>query len=336
MPRLAGSVTVPAYLGMLPTPPLGGSSSDPLAAIGLDVGGTKVLGAAVSWNGDLICSRKVSLQPEDDAGGRLGDIRKALDAEDLLKIMASVADTLAIEAYETLGLACQGVSCLGLGIPGTLSKEGALTFSANLGAMVGIDVASDLKRVLDADVFTSDIPVYIENDANCALIGETALGAARGHEDVMLLTLGTGIGGALMLGGKLVRGAHGYAGEFGHMVIVPDGYRCKCGRKGCLERYVSGTANRRVSLDDMAGWLALGLANLILAFDPEIIVIGGGFGVGVGERLLQPTREVLPGMLKEYSAEQVPKLVVAELGENAGAVGAAVNAMQRSGLQGDA
>jgi glucokinase len=294
--------------------PLAGTSSSPLAAVGLDVGGTKVLGAAVASNGDIICSRKESFQPESDAG-------------DLLKTMASVAGALAIEAYETLGLSYQGVPCLGLGIPGTLNKYGDLTFSANLMAMVGIDVVSDLRRFLDARVFTPDTPIYVENDANCALIGEAALGAARSYEDVMLLTLGTGIGGALMLGGKLVRGAHGYAGEFGHMVVMPGGYRCKCGRKGCLEHYVSGTANRRVSLEDMAGWLALGLANLILAFDPGIIVIGGGFGVGVGDRLLQPVREALPGLLKEYSAEQVPRLSVAELGENAGAVGAAVNAI---------
>lgn len=100
-----------------------------------------------------------------------------------------------------------------------------------------------------------------------------------------------------------------------------------------MEHYVSGTANRRVSIEDMAGWLALGLANLILAFDPGIIVIGGGFGVGVGDRLLQPVREILPGMLKEYSTEQVPKLVVAELGENAGAVGAAINAIQHVSSQ---
>ncbi len=294
--------------------------SSALAAVGLDVGGTKILGAAVAPNGDLICSRKEPLQPE-------------LDGEDVMQTMASVAGALAIEAYEKLGLGRKNVPCLGLGIPGTLTKDGNLTFSANLKEMVGINVVSGLRGTLDTRVFASDTPIYVENDANCALIGEVALGAARGYEDVMLLTLGTGIGGALMLGGRLVRGAHGYAGEFGHMVVMPGGYRCKCGRKGCLEHYVSGTANRRVSIEDMAGWLALGLANLILAFDPGIIVIGGGFGVGVGDRLLQPVREILPGMLKEYSTEQVPKLVVAELGENAGAVGAAINAIQHVSSQ---
>ncbi|MHB8263314.1 MAG: ROK family protein [Acidimicrobiales bacterium] len=291
----------------------------PLASIGLDVGGTKVFGAAVGWAGEIICTRKTTLA-------------RSLS---IIEVMTDLASHLASEAYRKLHIPTSPVQCIGLGIPGTLDTEGNLTFSANLKQMVGVDARTELRASLakkstseNPALFGSDIPISVENDANCALIAEALVGAAHGCKDVMLLTLGTGIGGALMLGGKLLHGAHGYAGEFGHMVIMPGGFQCKCGRKGCLEHYVSGTANRRVSPEDMAGWMALGLANLILAFDPEIIVVGGGFGTGMGEKLLKPVRELLPELLREYSEAQIPRLAVARLGEGAGAVGAAINAIQ--------
>ncbi len=305
---------------------LSGAGNKGLAAIGLDVGGTKVLGTAVAWTAEVICTEKTTLPP----------------SQPIIEVMANLASGLASRAFRNLHLPPSPVPCVGLGIPGTLDRDGNLTFSANLKGMVGVDIRSRLRESLSTKalsglpaLFSSDVPIVVENDANCALIAEALVGAARGRKDVILLTLGTGIGGAMMLGGKLLHGAHGYAGEFGHMVVMPDGFQCKCGRKGCFEHYVSGTANRRVSHEDMAKWMALGLANLILAFDPEIIVVGGGFGAGMGEKLLGPVRKLLPGLLREYSETQVPRLVAANLGEDAGAVGAAINAIQHIAPQWD-
>nr|WP_278259732.1 ROK family protein [Nocardioides convexus] len=166
----------------------------------------------------------------------------------------------------------------------------------------------------------------------------------------MLVTIGTGIGGALVLGGRLVRGAHGLAGEFGHMQAVPDGLACECGLHGCWEQYCSGRALERVSrvalgrhLDGpevtamaLAGdevarnafasigtWLGVGTAALVSAFDPEVVVVGGGVSA-VGDLLLAPARVGLRGALQGTDHRPVPDIVPAALGPGAGAIGAAL------------
>jgi glucokinase len=179
-----------------------------------------------------------------------------------------------------------------------------------------------------------------------------------------MITMGTGIGGALVLDGRVHRGWNGMAGEFGHMQVVPDGRPCECGRSGCWEQYSSGNALVRVArslmaeqpsmLGEMAegnpervtgpmvtaaaedgdlvarrafasvgDWLGVGTANLVAAFDPELVVVGGGVSAA-GDRLLDPAREALRRSLVGAGHRVTPQLVAAELGPEAGMIGAAL------------
>ena len=207
-------------------------------------------------------------------------------------------------------------------------------------------------------------PVGLDNDANCAARAEARYGAARGAASALMVTMGTGIGGAVLLEGRVVRGANGMAGEFGHMQVVPDGQPCECGRRGCWEQYSSGNAlvrNARAlmseqpsvlgdmtegNLDRVTGpmvtsaaeegdlvahrafalvgdWLGVGVANLVAALDPEVVVIGGGVSAA-GDRLLDPARDALSRALVGVGHRTVPDLLAAELGPQAGMIGAAL------------
>jgi glucokinase len=193
------------------------------------------------------------------------------------------------------------------------------------------------------------MPVTMDNDANCTALAETVYGAAREASSTVLVTLGTGIGGAVVLGGELWRGAGGMAGEFGHQQVVPQGLPCQCGRSGCWEQYCSGnalprlTAAERPDLVDgpavtaaaqegdpvacaafaqVGDWLGVGLAALISAFDPAMVVIGGGVSA-VGDLLLDPARASMIRSTYAASHRHLPPLVPATLGPQAGAIGAA-------------
>lgn len=192
--------------------------------------------------------------------------------------------------------------------------------------------------------------VALDNDANCAGRAESARGAARGARSALMVTLGTGIGGAVILDGHVMRGAHGLAGEFGHQQVVPDGLPCECGLRGCWEQYCSGRALERVirvalgrhldgpevtrlaragdevarqAFASIGTWLGVGVAGLVSAFDPEIVVVGGGVG-SVGDLLFAPARAALAESLQGTDYRPVPPLVPAELGPEAGAIGAAL------------
>ena len=207
------------------------------------------------------------------------------------------------------------------------------------------------------------VPVLLENDATCAAHAEASYGAGRDASSLVLVTLGTGIGGAFVLDGRVWRGASGMAGEFGHMQVVPDGAPCECGRRGCWEQYSSGSAlvrDARSRLgteptvlselcdgdpDRLTGpmvtaaaadgdlvargaftrigeWLGVGLANLVAALDPALLVVGGGVSEA-GDRLLEPARESLARSLVGVGHRVVPLVVPAALGPQAGLIGAA-------------
>jgi glucokinase len=209
-------------------------------------------------------------------------------------------------------------------------------------------------------------PVLLDNDANCAARAEIALGAAREVSDVLMVTMGTGIGGAIVLGGTLLRGRNGMAGEFGHMQVVPDGRGCECGGEGCWEQYCSGNALVRYArgrvlqeyagttmldeltggdpaamtgpmvtdaaragdrlaleaFEEVGGWLGVGIANLVAAFDPELVVVGGGVSAA-DDLLLDPARAALEQSLVGAGHRVIPPIVRARFGPEAGVVGAA-------------
>jgi glucokinase len=181
-------------------------------AIGLDLGGTKCLGLAVGPGGQVLAEHRV---PTPATGG-----------EPLLDVLATVVEDVAAAAGAKPG-------SVGVGAPGLVDAAGVLRFAPNLRSAVDLPIAEGLGRRLG-------VPVHVDNDVTCAAYGEWTVGAAAGATDALLVALGTGIGGGLVVGGRLARGANGFAGEIGHMVVDPSGPPCPCGLRGCWERFASG------------------------------------------------------------------------------------------------
>jgi len=314
------------------------AAPDPGLLAGVDVGGTKVLG--------------VALRP-DDPSTVLAEARVPTpDTETgLLDAMAEVVRQLDAQAGDR-------VSAVGVGIAGLVDRTGRLRVSPNLPGQRNVDVGVELDRRLD-------LPIRVDNDATCAAWGEHLAGAARGAEDALLVALGTGIGAGIIADGELVRGAHGFGGEAGHVVVDPRGPRCPCGRRGCWERFASGsglgwlgrqaaeagqfprgvelaggvadnvrgehvTQAAREGDDDavevmreFAAWVALGVGNLVTLLDCSLVVIGGGL-VEAGEVLLAPVRAAYRHQVMAPEEREDVRIVSAELGERAGAIGAAL------------
>ena len=187
-------------------------------SVGVDVGGTKVLAIAV-----------------DETGRRVGNEARRptpRGAEALLDVMVGVIT----EVRASLG---EPIDTVGVGVPGLVDRSGRLAVGPNLPGIADVPFRDELRSRLD-------LPVTVDNDANCATWAEVRLGAARGADDAFMITFGTGIGGGVVAGGTLQRGHNGFAGEAGHMVVNPDGIPCPCGRRGCWERYASGSGLGRI------------------------------------------------------------------------------------------
>jgi glucokinase len=180
------------------------------AAVGVDVGGTKCLGVAIV-DGDVAADARRSTPSTGD---------------EVVAVLAELVGWLAQEVGEP-------ITAVGVGMPGLVDGDGVLRFAPNLLGAVGLPVRRRLGDRLG-------VQVEVDNDATCAAWGEQQLGAARGLDHVILVTLGTGIGGGIVTDGRLHRGANRFAGEIGHMVVDPDGPACPCGRRGCWERFASG------------------------------------------------------------------------------------------------
>lgn len=329
-------------------PPPGGT------AVGVDIGGTKVLGVLLAPSGAVVAEART---PTPQGGG--GPVGAGGPA---------VADAVAVVVGRLVAAGGgEGAPPVGVGVPGMLDRRGVLRFAPNLQWATGSDVAALLAGRLAPSA------VVIENDANCAALAEVELGAGRGAADVLVVTLGTGIGGGLVSGGRVVLGAAGFAGEIGHMVVDRSGPPCPCGRRGCWERYASGAglgmlareaayagrlpavvalaggdpeavrgehvtqaartgdAGAAAVFDELGWWVALGLANLTAVVDPARIVIGGGLAEA-GELLLTPTRRAYAELVEGSTHRPDIPVLRAELGERAGAVGAAL-AARRGGLR---
>ena len=320
--------------------------------LGLDVGGTKILGLAVSASGIVLCERRRDTPAQGD---------------ELLEALADLATELS-NAVET---GSGQVAGLGVGVPGLVDIDGVLRFAPNLLGANGTPVRSGLTELLGGRW-----PVAVDNDATCAAAGERAFGAGRGSDDVLFVTVGTGVGGGVVSGGQLLRGAHNFAGEIGHMTVDPQGPPCPCGKRGCWERYASGSGLGRLAreaadaghasavlalaggdpdairgehvvaaaeggdadagavLSEFAWWLGLGLANLANVLDPGLIVLGGGL-VAVLETLLDPVRASFAAWVERADQRTDVRIVPATLGERGGAAGAAVNGIEAAGYKVD-
>jgi glucokinase len=293
--------------------------------IGVDVGGTKILAAVVSRDGSL--------------GARIEQPTEVGSEAALLAQLDELVEELRGGAPE--------VAALGFGIPSRIDQtQGRAVASVNV-PLRGTDFREQMRE-------RHGLPVAIDNDANAAAIAEWQAGAARGAANVVMLTLGTGVGGGLILGGRPYRGATGSGAELGHVVVELDGVACRCGGRGHLESYATGLVAgelarerfgqesgardlvRRAEAGDLdavallAGigrHLGAALATLVNALEPELIVIGGGFGEAAAEFLFSHAREVLRRDGLEPGRDTV-RLVLAELGTAAGVIGAGMIAFE--------
>ncbi len=334
------------------TPDGGPGAAD--VTYGIDIGGTKVLGIALSRSDDIVAEARVATPK----GTRniVGSHVAAAVAEVVSDLDRELAATAPVPAPAPVGV----------GAPGMVDRQGRLCFAPNLPQAQGVDWNELIGEQLPGRA------VLIENDANFAVLAEHRLGAARGHDHVVMVTLGTGIGGGLVLDGRVQVGAAGFAGEIGHMVVDPAGPPCPCGRRGCWERFASGAGlgllareaalagrlgevvrraggdpeavrGEDVSAAAAAGdpaaqqvirqvgaWIGFGLANVAAVLDPECFVLGGGV-VQAGDLLMDSARASYAELVE--GGDRRPRAVItpAAFGERAGAVGGAL-AVRRGGL----
>lgn len=294
--------------------------------IGVDVGGTGVKGAIVSAEGTMYGRCELPTVPEEGRAGLLQRIERVIGA-------------LIAEGGPVRGV--------GIGTAGRVDpRRGEVLYATgNLPGWTGTRLAEALRA-------STGLPVFAANDADAAAYGEGWIGAARGFDHYAMLTLGTGVGGALIHAGRIVTGRQGAAGELGHAVLYPNGRPCNCGQRGCLEQYVSGTALGRMAKRIDPSWdarrfmeaaaggdprteaplgefveaLRLAVRNLQAAFDPDAVVIGGG----VGESHSVWWDRLRLALEADASALSVT-LAPATLGNDAGIAGAARLAMTAGG-----
>jgi len=316
------------------------SEKESRVLLGIDIGGTAVKIGIVSEAYEIIAQTSIPTDAARPCGQVIADMGQAAVA------------LLAENGY--------GISdCLGAGVgcPGTVdSKHGVVLYSNNI-RWDHVPLAEELKKYIP-------VPVFISNDANCAALGETAKGAAKGYRNAAFLTLGTGVGGGIVIDGTLFEGGHPGGVELGHIKIGSEGRKCTCGRYDCLETYASATALIRDAkqmaaqhpesvLWDLCGqrlenmdakmpfdaadakdplgqtlvrryvkYLADGITDIANIFRPDVIVIGGGVSAQ-GENLTEPLNRYLQENCFGASVTYVPKVVIAQNGNDAGMIGAA-------------
>ena len=287
--------------------------------IGVDIGGTNLRGAPISAAGEVLHRfRSLSVIHE----GRQPFLARLGEGLDSLLTMA-----------DSLGLPVRAV---GVGVPGLIDRHGMVHSSVNLPPLEGLQ----LREILEARL---QLPVRCANDANLIALGESSYGAGRGLNSLIVITIGTGLGSGLILNGQLWEGSRGFAAEFGHVTVEPDGHPCPCGNRGCLEQYVSATALTRTGgglpadelallardgnlaarqlFEQVGRYLGIALAGLLNTLNLDGIVIGGG--VAASYDLLVPS---LLQELHQRTFRQIMHDVVirrASLGDDAGLLGAA-------------
>lgn len=302
--------------------------------LGLDIGGMSIKGVCIDAEGQILAEDTVPTEP--DKGGMV-----------LCESITTLVDKLCERAGGALG----GV---GIGCPGMIDSDtGTVIFAGNLG-LRNFPLGAVLEEKLHTDV-------KITNDANAAALGEARFGAGKQYSNSVLVTLGTGVGGGIIIGGKLFEGGDSAGAEIGHMVIERYGNRCTCGRRGCFEAYSSATALIRKTsqameedtgsamwhtytshnctgktafeymdtdatakevIDWYINYLACGLLNIANIFRPQVIMLGGGI-CAQGERLTRPLQEILDKEIFGGNDYAPVKVVTATLGNKAGALGAA-------------
>jgi len=312
--------------------------------IGIDVGGTKVLGVATT--------------PSEATDTRNDSSDTA--THEVPTVGRPMADSIAAVVDHLIDVTGRQPAAIGLGLAGYISNDGIALIAPNVPSIVGVDLGAVLRQ-------RYGVPIAIDNDANCAARAAAAIDAP-GVAHLVAITLGTGIGGGLIVDGKLVRGAHGFAGEPGHMIVDVGGPVCPCGQRGCWEVLASGNGLGRLArravddgradavlaaaggdigkvdgplvsqlladgqpqaaalFDELATWVAVGLVNLANLLDPELIVLGGGL-VREGDELLDRIRRELATYPTWAKARDI-EVRVSRVGHRSGALGAALAAAE--------
>ena len=301
--------------------------------IGVDLGGTKISVALSNLNGEIISKETVMTNAREGEIAVLNRIIKSVE-----KVIKDVSAN-----YEE-------IKGIGIGSPGPLdTKKGTIIYTPNL-PFKNFNLVNPINEKFK-------VPVFLDNDANVAVIGEYMFGAGKGAENIVFFTVSTGIGGGAILNGKVYRGHTSNALEIGHMTVAPDGPRCNCGNIGCVEATSSGTAIAKRGqealtskietslrkyetvtsyevfteailgdsvckdiIDNALNYLGIAVANTVSIFDPEIIIIGGGVSAA-GDIVFDAVRKVVNKRCFKSMASSV-KIVPAKLGTNAGVVGA--------------
>ena len=340
---------------------------------GIDLGGTTIKIGLFSENGTLVKSQEIPTRIEEAGKKILPDISMALkemmDAAGLYPCGLSAETSKSMEkdaavsgtpgnAEEDMPITeasrCKEkkgiVSGVGLAVPGAVLNDTEVKPCVNLDGWGGKDIAGDLSEMIH-------VPVVVLNDANAAALGEQWQGGGRGHSNLVFVTLGTGIGGGIIINGKLITGANGAAGEIGHMKLYGTQSdfteKCKCGKTGCAEQFSSATGlvrlakihnyehiasepatakdimdaavsgnvfTAKVALEVFADHLGRMLANVSCVLDPDVIVIGGGVSKG-GQALIE---RIVPAFRKyAFPPSEETPIVLADLGNDAGMYGAA-------------
>ena len=306
-------------------------------AVGIDIGGTKLAAGVVAADGSILDRVRYDTPA---------------DGDEIVEIIVSVAAEFGARHHLT-------APPVGIGVAALVTADGGVSFAPNL-PWTNFPLAQAITARLRSRV-------TVDNDANAAAWGEYRCGAGRGmSQSMVMLTVGTGVGGGLVLADRLLRGAGGMAGELGHIAVLEGGPRCACGSLGCLEAMASGTAIARMGREAVAAgvvegplasltpqqitgkavtvaahagdaaaveilaaagrWLGVGIASLIAAFDPEIVVLGGG-AMQAGHLLLEPAVAAAGDRLVGRGFRTLAPIVPAGLGDDAGLVGAALQAL---------
>ena len=289
-------------------------------AIGVDLGGTKILAGVVARDWSIV-RRHERPTPQDSQEHVLAELE------------AAVAELLD-----------DSVAAVGFGVPSPIDQARGVVVRC-------VNVPLEEAPLRDHMRERFDVPVGLDNDANAAAIGEWRAGAGQGEDDLLMLTLGTGVGGGVVSGGKPFRGRNGAGAELGHVVIVHDGRPCQgaCSGHGHLEAYASGSAATAAAretfgpsadahrlvrlanegdaqakglLEEVGRYLGSGIGSFVNVFGPQLVLLGGGFGVAAYEYLHGPAEEVLSREALEPMRSSV-RLAKAELGTAAGLIGAA-------------
>ena len=299
--------------------------------IGIDIGGSHVGTGLINLNGRIIAKEEQDLDNE------------VKDENYSKKLLDTIIETIT-KVLEKKKIDIKEISLIGIAVPGTVSDTHIIK-ADNL-HIRDFNIVSEINQYFN-------IPIVLRNDAKCAAIAEKEYGSLKKYDDALFLTIGTGIGGAVYLGGKLLKPKKYEGFEIGHMVIEKNGLQCNCGRKGCFEKYASMKAFKNMIqkgfgkenltgqeikkllednqnlektekiVDEYIEYLSTGMANLINIFEPQTISIGGSF-VHFKDILLEKLEKQLNENNMLFNNQEVPKITMAKLKNDAGMIGSVI------------